>query len=218
MGVTCIRRTLLSFLLSFALAFVCCPELCAIDSTAINGIRDLRGMTADTVAGKEKFAIPGTYSFNVPEGIGRIWATLSAGGGGGSGSRECNSENECMRHCGGGLGGCANPVVYGAAGGTGGHIYFRKIAVTPGSVITVIVGEGGRGNPSTQSYCGTYHNCNGWAGGNSCVADLCATGGGGGVTGYSSSSAGSGGNPSGQGGTGGQNGGNGSPGWVEIEW
>jgi hypothetical protein len=69
------------------------------------------------------YTAPGTYSYTVPPGVFWIKAQAWAGGGGGGGARSSTQGNG------------------GAGGGYGLGLY----AVTPGQVITIIVGAGGIG-------------------------------------------------------------------------
>ena len=72
-------------------------------------------------------------------------------------------------------GGGGGGTHHGGGGGAGGLIYNSSFAVTPGSAVTVTVGDGGSG--------GTYSpNANGSNGGNSVFGSLTAIGGGGGGT------------------------------------
>jgi hypothetical protein len=72
-------------------------------------------------------------------------------------------------------GGGGGGTHHGGGGGAGGLIYNSNFSVTPGSAVTVTVGDGGSG--------GTYSpNANGSNGGNSVFGSLTAIGGGGGGT------------------------------------
>ena len=76
--------------------------------------------------GARSYSTAGSYTFVVPAGVTRIsFAAIGGGGGGGVGD-----EN------------------YGAGGG-GACAYRNNVAVTPGESISIIVGAGGAGAPST---------------------------------------------------------------------
>lgn len=115
----------------------------------------------------QPYTAAGVYSFTVPSGV----YSLDVEGWG----------------AGGGGGGCASSSVPSSGGGGGG--YGRKIcAVTPGQVITVIVGTGGPGGTSaptngtagTATSFGSFFTCNGGAAG---IANNSSYGLGGSVTG-----------------------------------
>ena len=101
------------------------------------------------------------------------------------------TEVEVLVVAGGGGGG----VCYGGGGGGGGIIYNRNFAVTPGSALTVTVGNGGTNQVNTSG--------NGGNGGNSVFGSLTAIGGGygGGNCGNVGGNGGSGGGGSGTGGS-----------------
>jgi hypothetical protein len=101
------------------------------------------------------------------------------------------TEVEVLVVAGGGGGG----VCYGGGGGGGGVIHNRNFAVTPGSALTVTVGNGGTNQVNTSG--------NGGNGGNSVFGSLTATGGGygGGNCGNVGGNGGSGGGGSGTGGS-----------------
>ena len=69
------------------------------------------------------YTIPGTYSFTVPANVNQVTAIITGGGGGGSAGSSVTGYG-------------------GGAGGDGGS-YIISLAVTPGAVISVIVGVGG---------------------------------------------------------------------------
>lgn len=76
--------------------------------------------------GQQEFTSPGTYSFIVPANVESISMVAVGGGGGG-----------------------AQNVEDGGGGGGGALAYSNNVAVTPGEVLTVTVGQGGaRGNGS----------------------------------------------------------------------
>ena len=115
--------------------------------------------------GTQTFSTPGTTSFTVPPGVTSI--TVAVWGGGGAG--------------GGVTGG--NPRAGG--GGEGGSFVRGTIAVTPGTVYTVVVGSGG-----------TASTGNGTSGGSSSFGSslFLAIGGAGGTAGVSGNNFGTGGN------------------------
>ena len=80
----------------------------------------------NNVVGEQVFTSTGIQTFTVPLGVTSICAVCVGGGGGGAGSTQVN-----------GISGCG--------GGGGGLAYANDIAVTPGEVLTVIVGAGGTG-------------------------------------------------------------------------
>jgi hypothetical protein len=114
--------------------------------------------------------VAGAYSFTVPAGVYWLYATCVAAGGGGAG-------------------GNSTAVTAGAGGGAGGTAA-GWVAVTPGQVISYIVGKGGAG--------AGYQGAGGNGGSSSIGAIMSATGGGG-----AGSPAGCAGGPGGVG-TGGQ--------------
>jgi hypothetical protein len=122
----------------------------------------------------QTYAIAGTYNFTVPAGVTQVFAII-VGGGGGAGY----------------VGG--SPPGGGAGGGGG--TYIDTIAVTPGEVLSAVVGAGGAG--------GSYY-VNGSTGGSSSFSGRIANGGQGG-----SMNGGYGGGAGGAGGGMGCNGGNG---------
>lgn len=114
--------------------------------------------------GEAVFPFPGNHQWVVPTGVFEICAVCVAAGGGGS------------------FNGAGNNRV--ASGAGGGLAYKNKIKVTPGDILTVVVGAGGRGIDSNNST-----GVQGQDGGDSYVADstgskLChASGGKGGLIG-----------------------------------
>ena len=118
----------------------------AADATQISrGVQIIaRGRVAE-------FQTPGSYTFVVPAGVYRIMARVWAGGGGSGGTYQAGSAS---------------------LGGGGGGYSERRIAVTPGDVITIIVGAGGAagvGGPGPTA---------GGAGGSSSVGSYCSASGG----------------------------------------
>lgn len=114
--------------------------------------------------GDAVFVVPGEYQWEVPTGVFEICTVCVAAGGGGS------------------FNGAGKNLV--ASGAGGGLAYKNKIKVTPGDILTVVVGAGGRGRDSNNST-----GVQGQDGGGSYVADstglkFChATGGKGGLIG-----------------------------------
>ena len=77
------------------------------------------------------FTTTGTQSWTVPVGITEISAVVVGGGGGGGGGESGRNE--------------------GVSGGAGGGLSYGTFAVTPGEVLTVVVGTGGNGGASQSS-------------------------------------------------------------------
>lgn len=101
------------------------------------------------------FTTTGTQNWTVPVGIYEISAVVVGGGGGGGGGESGRNE--------------------GVSGGGGGGLAYGTFAVTPGEVLTVVVGTGGNGGASQSS---------GSAGGASTIsrgATVLLSGGGGGA-------------------------------------
>ena len=99
------------------------PLLCTSNTITIND-------TSTTQHGTSSYSNAGTYSFTVPNGITTVNYTIVAGGGSGGSAHEVGN--------GGGGGG----------GGSGGHTT-GNATVTPGEIISIIVGAGG--SPSTAA-------------------------------------------------------------------
>lgn len=98
------------------------------------------------------YGTPATYNWTVPDGVYRVYIEVWAGGGGGGGASSGNQ----------------------ASGGNGGGHSAGWRTVTPGDVITIVVGPGGNGGSAGN---------NGTSGGSSSVgttSPISATGGGGG--------------------------------------
>lgn len=109
--------------------------------------------------GTETFSTPGTYSWIVPDGVYSITVTACGGGGaGGCGDRGANNNG-------------------GGDGGGGSNLITQAFDVFPGTVLTVVVGQGGIG--ATRD---------GQPGGASTISQLgffaAGGGGGGGVSGW----------------------------------
>ncbi len=138
--------------------------------------------------GSQVYATPGTFTFTVPAGVTSINAIIiGAGGGGGSGEGRYDNDGA------------------GAGGGSGGA-YIDTFAVTPGQVLSVVVGAGGIASTTTSYGPGT----SGGDGGNSSVDGYVAYGGKGGLRanlcGYSGAGGGAGGSGGGAAGYTGQTG------------
>lgn len=106
-----------------------------------------------TPPGQVEFTTTGTQTWTVPVGITEISAVCIGGGGGGGGGESGRND--------------------GVSGGAGGGLAYGKISVTPGEVLTIVVGTGGNGGTSTN---------NGTAGGPSTIsrgATVLLSGGGG---------------------------------------
>ncbi|NTI92292.1 hypothetical protein G6L78_01470 [Agrobacterium rhizogenes] len=140
------------------------------------------------------YTVAGTYTFIVPAGVYKIYPTVVGGGGGAGGQ---------------GTGSSGSP--YPAGGGGAGGTSAGWINVTPGQVITVIVGAGGVGGAAAPSGGSGVYGSNGANGGTSSVSGgPSATGGSGGGATAAGSSGGGGG--VGSGGQINQYGGNGTDG------
>ncbi|BFH65052.1 glycine-rich domain-containing protein [Paenibacillus azoreducens] len=117
----------------------------------------LQGEGGDQVPPGEKiYNVPGTYTFEVPDGISRINARIwGAGGGGGAG----------------------HLTTYNVGGGGGAGAYLMlTLPVVPGQKLAVVVGKGGAGGTFNIDFGGT-------AGGSSSVGSYTAYGGGPGLHG-----------------------------------
>ena len=130
------------------------------------------------------YSTPGTYTYTIPSGFTTIAITVSGGGGGG-GSAGTNSYYVTGTSKGGANEYAITSGGAGGAGGKGGKYIITISNATPGSTISVTVGNGGTGAPSRSS-----SNSNGSAGaaGSSSSAAIAgvtytATGGGGGAGG-----------------------------------
>ena len=113
------------------------------------------------------YTAAGTYSWTVPTGpTGVYWVYVSLVGAGG-----------------GSAGGNGNVTYSGGGGGSGGYSE-GWVAVTPGQVITIVVGAGGGAGPNTNGAVG------GTGGTTSFGSYMSATGGGGGKIGSTTSAGG----------------------------
>lgn len=120
-------------------------------------------LAALNITGNNRVVFPsaGTFTWTVPVGITRIYAQVwGAGGGGGS----CSGSNSS------------------GAGGNGGGYSGGVFTVTPGQVLTIVVGAGGAGYVATVGAAGL-------TGGTSSVGALISATGGGGGGGASSAGA-----------------------------
>lgn len=116
------------------------------------------------------YGTPGTYSWTVPNGVTSVAATIVGAGGGGGGQFFDGSVGSG-----------------GGGGGSGGYYANQIISVTPGQVISIVVGAGGNGS-------GYNSVARGDSGGSSSFGATTATGGQGGTCAFY---------PPGQGGVGG---------------
>ncbi|HEY6872582.1 MAG TPA: hypothetical protein VI298_07660 [Geobacteraceae bacterium] len=121
--------------------------------------------------GMMRYATPGSYTFTVPAGVGKILFEAWGAGGGGGGYTGTSY------------------AVYGGGGGGGGQ-YRGSFAVTPGQTYTVIVGAGGAGslhsnggNGGDTSFGGTLAVAHGGGGGGVAVGTVVGTPGVGGTGG-----------------------------------
>ena len=150
----------------------------------------------------QNFNTPGNQTFTVPAGVTSISAEVWGGGGGGGGTSSGNANK-------------------GGGGGGGGYRINNSITVTPGEILTIVVGNGGNGG----------NNANGTAGGFSRVSRGASTlitvnGGNGGIRNGNGGAGAAGDIPGGNGGNGfvggggisgaGGNGGNGGNGGASI--
>ena len=82
--------------------------------------------TNNTSSGSYTFNVHGTYTLPVPTGVFIMNATVVGAGGGGGGGTFSSGDS----HAGGG-------------GASGGYITSQSFLVTPGSTVTIVVGQGG---------------------------------------------------------------------------
>ena len=146
---------------------------------------------------KIEYRTPGTYTITIPAGATAIQGEIAGAGGGGAGNNWVNDA----------------PMELGGNGGSG-ELINQKIAVTPLSTLTIIVGAGGAG--------GSYWGRPGGAGGSSSIVNfITARGGGGGLKDNKNGTSYGNGGSGGLGGKRtdwGEDGKAGSPGWVIIEY
>jgi len=216
------RLVCLAFLAIFLLFCIADARfLAASDSTTLTGAPSgggpLAGYTSKNVSGGSNyqyFPTPGAYSWTIPDdAASKVWVSLAAAGAGGPGN--------CLSGLTGEI------AAYGTGGAAGGLVNKQEIAVTPGSIATIVVGAGGGGG-STNYYCGMDARCNGGTGGNTCFyhsgGSICATGGysywyGSGPVYCGGVAHAPGGPTSGAGSAGASGpGGGGAAGWARIEW
>lgn len=96
------------------------------------------GFASDDVFGEQSFTSAGTYSFVVPVGVTSLSMVAIGGGGAGCWAVRYTDQSNPASFIGPVASGT---TVYG--GGGGALAYSNSIAVTPGEVLTVIVGVGG---------------------------------------------------------------------------
>lgn len=100
------------------------------------------GFGTEDAFGEQVFTSPGTYSFVVPTGVTSIsTVAIGGGGGGGRGARYTNSGDPNTITAYSPVPGSLTGNFYSGAGG--GLAYKNNISVTPGQVLTVVVGDGG---------------------------------------------------------------------------
>ena len=100
------------------------------------------GFGTEDAFGEQVFTSPGTYSFVVPTGVTSIsTVAIGGGGGGGRGARYTNFEDPNTITAYSPVPGSLTANFYSGAGG--GLAYKNNISVTPGQVLTVVVGDGG---------------------------------------------------------------------------
>lgn len=142
------------------------------------------------------WSVAGTYTFTVPAGVYKIYATC-VGAGAGSGGAGTNTTGGPYPAGGGGAGGTAS----------------GWINVTPGQMITIIVGAGGQGGAAAASGASGAYGLPGANGGTSSVgAFMSATGGIGGGADQTTTGSNGGAGGVGSGGQINQTGGNGTDG------
>lgn len=146
---------------------------------------------------KIEYRTPGTYTITIPAGVTAIQGEIAGAGGGGAGNNWVNDA----------------PMELGGDGGSG-ELITQKIAVTPLSTLTIIVGAGGAG--------GNFWGRPGGEGGSSSIVNfITARGGGGGLKDKKNGTSYGNGGSGGLGGKRtdwGEDGKAGSPGWVIIEY
>jgi len=141
------------------------------------------------------FTVPGNYSFTVPSGVTSLSITSIGGGGGGGGY---------------------SGTYVGGVGGDGARV-ISNLSVTPGQVLSLVVGGGGGGGTNGPSSGGGGYSCGAQGGGGGStnigagtVNQIIAGGGGGGGSGICGDTGMNGGSAGGTGGAGGNGGSNGS--------
>jgi hypothetical protein len=170
--------------------------ICLVSNGASSSIAsDVTNVGINCMANTVSFTTPGTYTWTVPAGLTSISVVATAGGGGG-----------------GGLSG-PNP---GPAGGAG-AVVTSTLSVTPGEVLSLVVGGGGQAGANGSSVGGGfYYGAGGGGGGSTNIdagsSDQIIAGGGGGGGSYDGGGGGNAGGTAGAGGNGGNAGG--APGGV----
>ncbi len=226
-GCTWERAAFFLFIIMVLSACFCCAagimNTHAADSTSLTSPGSISGYTSSAVSGqnrREPFPLPGTYSWTVPADVTKVWITLAAGGSGGPGQPYYYFDDTTAPYA---ADSCNTKVL--ARGGYGRW----ELAVTPGSSVTIIVGNGGAGGTYCYNTCGFGGPCgSGWCraqpGGNSTASGsfgtITATGGSMSFTaGWYWTVLCYPGGPIPAGGHGGDYYGfPGQPGWAEIEW
>ncbi|WP_018306934.1 hypothetical protein, partial [Desulfitobacterium hafniense] len=97
-------------------------------NVTIFGVNGTYGGTAAT-HGSASWTTPGTYYWAVPDGITTVMVRITSGSGGGGGGQPVINYN--------------GGYTYGGGGGGGSDSYVGMVGVTPGQVVTVVVGAGG---------------------------------------------------------------------------
>lgn len=166
-------------------------QTCTVTHTSghINGA-DVTNV-AVTCASAASFTVPGNYSFTVPGGVTSLTITAIGGGGGGGGY---------------------SGIYIGGIGGDGARVV-STLSVTPGQVLSLVVGGGGGGGTNGPSSGGGGYTCGaqGGGGGSTNIGagtanQIIAGGGGGGGSCSSGMDGGSAGGTGGAGGDGGSDG------------
>lgn len=95
----------------------------------------------NSMGGAKRITVAGTYTFKIPVGVTSLLVSgIGAGGGGGAGAWSGKTSND--KRGGGGGGG----------GGRAEYVIDQQINVTPGEVLTIIVGEPGTGGQASSSW------------------------------------------------------------------
>jgi len=163
--------------------------------TVTNGSGQIGGANVTNVTvtcvGGASFTVPGSYSFTVPSGVTSLTVTAIGGGGGGGGY---------------------SGTMVGGVGGDGARVD-ATLSVTPGQVLSLLVGGGGGGGSNGPSSGGGGYSCGAQGGGGGStnidagtVNQIIAGGGGGGGSCASGMDGGNAGGTNGAGGDGGSDG------------
>lgn len=176
------------------------------DMNITGGPFDASNYSSSSVITKtHQWTVPGTYTFHVPAGIETLELEVGGAGGGGGGGMHLSHSGHS----------------YGGYGGRG-ELVVCKMAVTPETDCTIVVGAGGGGG--INGYYAS-NNTDGAQGGQSSFANITARGGGGGrrTPGTGDGDYGANGVSYGEGGAGGTRGGwnngragTGASGWVKL--